>query len=63
MNISENVEVKDLWKISNGNYQLDTDEGIIECETLVLACGLWSRHLAAKLGARVPLFAAEHFYV
>ena len=63
VNISENVEVNDLWRISNGNYQLDTDEGIIECETLVLACGLWSRHLAAKLGARVPLFAAEHFYV
>ncbi len=61
--ISENIEVKDLWKISNGNYQLDTFEGILECETLVLACGLWSRDLASKLGARIPLFAAEHFYV
>ena len=61
--ISENLEVKDLWKVSNGNYQLDTVEGIMECETLVLACGLWSRDLASKLGARIPLFAAEHFYV
>ncbi len=61
--VSENTEVHDLWRIANGNYQLKTSEGIIECEKLVLACGLWSRDLAAKLGAHVPLYAAEHFYV
>ncbi|MCP5087787.1 MAG: FAD-dependent oxidoreductase [Rhodobacteraceae bacterium] len=61
--VSENSEVKSLWRIASGNYQLRTAEGVIECEKLVLACGLWSRDLAAKLGACVPLYAAEHFYV
>ncbi len=61
--VSEHTEVEDLWRLANGHYQLRTAAGVIECETLVLACGLWSRDLAAKLGARVPLYAAEHFYV
>ncbi|MCP4318728.1 MAG: FAD-dependent oxidoreductase, partial [Hyphomicrobiales bacterium] len=61
--VTENAEVNDLWQIANGNYQLRTAEGVIECEKLVLACGLWSHELATKLGASVPLYAAEHFYV
>ncbi|MER9120930.1 FAD-dependent oxidoreductase [Mesorhizobium sp. M0954] len=61
--IFENQEVKDLWRTPEGLYQLQTDHGVIEAETLVLACGLWTRDLAARLGARVPLYAAEHFYV
>lgn len=61
--VGENIEVEDLWRTANGRYQLRTGEGVIECEKLVLACGLWSRDLAAKLGAHVPLYAAEHFYV
>lgn len=35
----------------------------VEAETVVLACGLWTRQLAAKAGVRVPLMAAEHHYV
>ncbi len=35
----------------------------VEADTVVLACGLWTRHLAAKVGVRVPLMAAEHHYV
>lgn len=61
--IFENQEVRDLWRTPEGLYQLQTDHGVVEAETLVLACGLWTRDLAAKLGARVPLYAAEHFYV
>lgn len=46
-----------------GGYQVTTPRGRIKCETLVLACGLWTRELAAKLGAVVPLNPCEHFYV
>ena len=46
-----------------GGYRVTTPEGVIECETLVLACGLWTRQLAARLGAVVPLNPCEHFYV
>ncbi len=41
-----------------------TDTGeTISAATVVLACGLWTRHLAAKAGVSVPLMAAEHHYV
>ncbi len=41
-----------------------TDDGTeITADTVVLACGLWTRHLAAKHGVHVPLQAAEHHYV
>ncbi|MGY2933057.1 glycine cleavage system aminomethyltransferase T/glycine/D-amino acid oxidase-like deaminating enzyme [Bradyrhizobium sp. GM6.1] len=61
--IFDNTEVTDLWRTPGRAYQVRTNRGVVEAEVLVLACGLWTRDLAAKLGARVPLFAAEHFYV
>ncbi|MER9052296.1 FAD-dependent oxidoreductase [Mesorhizobium sp. M0923] len=61
--ILEKTEVADLWRTQTGAYQLRTSHGVIEAEVLVLACGLWTRDLAAKLDVRVPLYAAEHFYV
>lgn len=38
-------------------------DGTIEAETVVLACGLWTRDLAATVGVPVPLYAAEHVHV
>ncbi|TIL86343.1 MAG: FAD-binding oxidoreductase, partial [Mesorhizobium sp.] len=61
--IVENAEVTDLWRTEDGHYQVRTNDGVIEAEVLVLACGLWTRDLASKLGARIPIYAAEHFYV
>lgn len=46
-----------------GGYRVTTPGGTIDCQTLVLACGLWTRELAARLGAVVPLNPCEHFYV
>ena len=40
-----------------------TDRGEVEAETVVLACGLWTRDLAATVGVPVPLYAAEHVHV
>ncbi|WP_088316768.1 FAD-dependent oxidoreductase [Kineosporia sp. R_H_3] len=40
-----------------------TDAGRVECETVVLAAGLWSRQVAALAGVDVPLQAAEHYYL
>ena len=37
--------------------------GEIECQTLVLCAGLWTRDLAAQLGIHVPLYPCEHMYV
>jgi len=40
-----------------------TEHGTIEAETVVLATGMWTRHLAATAGVSVPLQACEHFYI
>ena len=40
-----------------------TDRGEVECETVVLAAGLWTRELARRCGIDVPLQAAEHYYL
>jgi 4-methylaminobutanoate oxidase (formaldehyde-forming) len=40
-----------------------TDQGDVECETLVLCAGQWTNALAATIGVTVPLHSAEHFYV
>jgi len=39
-----------------GNHVIDADE-------VVIACGLWSREVAAMAGAHMPLYACEHFYI
>ncbi len=40
-----------------------TSAGRVECERVVLACGLWTRDLAADCGVNVPLYPAEHVHV
>ncbi len=40
-----------------------TEHGDIQTNKIVIAGGMWSRELGAKLGVAVPLHAAEHFYI
>ncbi|MEK9724767.1 MAG: FAD-dependent oxidoreductase [Rhodospirillaceae bacterium] len=40
-----------------------TDAGDVAADIVVLACGMWTRELAATVGVNVPLYACEHFYV
>ncbi len=37
-----------------------TDRGRIECDTVAIACGVWSLKLAAMAGATIPLTPAVH---
>ncbi|MBZ0123717.1 MAG: FAD-dependent oxidoreductase [Roseovarius sp.] len=62
--VFENSAVTDIVRRPGaGGYLVTTPRGTVECETLVLACGLWTRQVAARLGAAVPLNPCEHFYV
>ncbi len=61
--IFERCEAKTLRRLSTQQYLVETVHGSIQCETLILACGLWTRQLALQLGIRVPLYPCEHFYV
>ncbi len=40
-----------------------TSHGTIQADKVVLATGMWSRQLGAKIGVSVPLQAAEHYYL
>ncbi|NKX53105.1 GcvT family protein [Arthrobacter mobilis] len=61
--IRENVSVTGVIQSGGRVTGVVTDQGAIECERAVLACGLWTRDLAAGAGAHVPLYAAEHVHV
>ena len=61
--VFEHTPVVGLDRLPSAQYRVRTVAGVVECENLVLACGLWTRDLAASLGVRVPLYACEHFYV
>ena len=40
-----------------------TDQGAIDCETVVNAAGMWSRDIGLLMGVRVPSIAVEHQYL
>ena len=60
----ESCGVADLLLDGDRCVGVTTDDGQeIGADHVILACGLWTRHLAAKAGVPVPLMAAEHHYV
>jgi heterotetrameric sarcosine oxidase gamma subunit len=61
--IREGVPVSALLTADRVVRGVRTDRGDVEAETVVLACGLWTRDLAASVGVPVPLYAAEHVHV
>jgi len=42
---------------------VDTEQGSIDAQYVVLCAGMWTRDLAASIGVTVPLQACEHYYV
>jgi 4-methylaminobutanoate oxidase (formaldehyde-forming) len=61
--IVEGVAVEKLVASNGKVVGVETEQGYIEAETVVLATGIWTRHLAATIGVNVPLQACEHFYI
>lgn len=61
--VFENVKVEEILTDNGKAVGVQTDQGMITADTVVLAGGLWSRDIAAKIGVDLPLYACEHFYV
>lgn len=61
--IRENITVGSILQTGGRVSGVVTSQGTIECDRVVLACGLWTRDLAATAGVHVPLYAAEHVHV
>ncbi len=65
--IFENTEVTDIV-VENGRavgvkLRQDGEESELRAGTVVLAAGMWSHWVGRKVGLRLPLQAAEHYYI
>jgi len=61
--ILEGVQVTDFVLKDKRIRGVRTAQGSIQADVVVLAAGMWSRQLGAKIGVSVPLQAAEHYYL
>jgi glycine cleavage system aminomethyltransferase T/glycine/D-amino acid oxidase-like deaminating enzyme len=61
--IFEGVQVADFTLKGKRITGVSTAQGEIQADVVVLAAGMWSRQLGAKIGVSVPLQAAEHYYL
>ena len=64
LEVFANTEVLDIETSAGRNKPrvtaVVTDKGRIECETVVIACGVWSPRIAEMAGASIPLTPAVH---
>ena len=59
----EDACVTGLRKAGGRMSGVEVNDHLVEAEEVVIACGLWSREVAAMVGAHMPLYACEHFYM
>lgn len=57
---SANNEVRDIEVKDGKVHAIVTDEGRIETEYIIIACGCWSPRIAKMAGATIPLTPAVH---
>ncbi|MDA9665406.1 FAD-dependent oxidoreductase [Candidatus Pelagibacter sp.] len=61
--IFEKTPVTKILVNNNRIIGVETSEGKIDCEYVVLATGMWSRQIGEDIGVSVPLYPNEHFYI
>ena len=62
--VVEGVAVERLLKKGDTCIGVETEDGqTVLAESVVMAAGMWTRHLAETIGVNVPLQACEHFYI
>ncbi|MGB1249667.1 MAG: FAD-dependent oxidoreductase [Candidatus Promineifilaceae bacterium] len=58
-----NVEVMDLIAKNGRIRTVVTDEGSIDAEYVIIACGVWAPRLARMVGVRIPLAPIVHQFM
>jgi 4-methylaminobutanoate oxidase (formaldehyde-forming) len=61
--IFENTKVTRIRHDGTRVTGVETAEGMIDADYVVLCGGMWTRDLAASVGVAAPLHACEHYYV
>ncbi len=62
-NIFENTKVTRIMTRNGAAVGVETEDGTIEADKVVVATGMWSRELGKSVGVSIPLHACEHFYI
>jgi glycine cleavage system aminomethyltransferase T/glycine/D-amino acid oxidase-like deaminating enzyme len=60
LQVFANTEVMSMETADGAISAVVTNKGRIECEYVVIACGVWSPRIAAMAGANIPLTPAVH---
>ncbi len=61
--IKRHCPVHDLRPLSSGGWEIESAQGPIRAEQVVLAASFWTPELAGSLGVALPLYAVEHHEV
>lgn len=61
--IFENTKVIRVLVKDGAAYGVETPDGTILADKVVVAGGMWSRELGRAIGVNIPLHACEHFYI
>ena len=61
--VCEDTKVTSIRHQNGRVTGVETENGEIAADYVVLCCGMWTRELAATVGVQVPLHACEHFYI
>ena len=62
-NIFENTHVSKILKKNNRVNGVETDQGLIHSDWVILCGGMWARQLGMDIGIDIPLYPVEHHYV
>ena len=57
------TKVEALEQKPDGHWRVITNKGVIECEHVVNAGGLWAREVGRMVGIELPVLAMEHMYL
>ncbi len=61
--VLENTKVTKVLVKNGSAYGVETADGTILADKVVVASGMWSRELGRSIGVNIPLHACEHFYI
>ena len=61
--VFENCKVTRILTRHGTAIGVETADGTIMADKIVLATGMWSRELGRSIGVNIPLHACEHFYI
>ena len=61
--IFENTKVTRILTAKGRAVGVETADGTIRADKVIVAAGMWSRELGRSVGVNIPLHAAEHFYI